>query len=154
MIKRNYLGTSILILALAMTASAAASAANSRRLALGEGAMLKGTHLDAGEYTIRWESHSAEATVTITKKKNVIATVEAQLVRSARRGAVPKLLRGSPLQHTPSLAVAAGSVKRSLRGDDSLARKRSYARISRTGRCVLCRTAVATLPRMKSLTRR
>ena len=75
MIRRDYLGTSILVLAFAMTASAAAFANNSHKLTLRHDVMLKATHLEPGEYTIRWDSHSPGATVTIAKKKNVVATV-------------------------------------------------------------------------------
>jgi len=54
-------------------------------------ASLSGTKVDAGRYRIDWKANSPEATVTLTKGKNVVATVEAKVVErdiKARRTAV------------------------------------------------------------------
>jgi len=80
MIRRNQLGTSVLALALVVIASAPAFAINSRKLALRHDVVLKGTRLDAGDYTVRRENHSARATVSVSKKHNIVATAEAKLV--------------------------------------------------------------------------
>jgi len=80
MMRRSYLGTSILVLALVLTASAPAFALNSKMLTLRYDMVLKGTHLQAGQYTVRWESRSPTATVTVSNEKGILVTVEGQLV--------------------------------------------------------------------------
>jgi hypothetical protein len=85
MFKNSHLGISILVLAIALVASAPALANNAHDLRLNYDMLLKGTPLGAGEYSIRWEGHSAKATVTLSKKKAVVATVEGQLVDRGKK---------------------------------------------------------------------
>jgi hypothetical protein len=85
MLKKSHLGISILVLAVALVASAPALANNARDLRLNHDMVLKGTPLQAGEYSLRWESHSATAVVTLSKKKAVVATVEGQLVDRGKK---------------------------------------------------------------------
>jgi hypothetical protein len=85
MFRRNSLGVSVLVLALALIASAPAFASNSRKVTLRHDVVLKGTPLQAGDYTVRWENHSSTATVTVSKEKDVLATVEGQLVERGKR---------------------------------------------------------------------
>lgn len=80
MTKKTHLVTSIVAVGLVLFASATAFANNSHRVTLQHDVVLNGTQLQAGDYTIRWESHSAGATVTILKKKNAVVTAEAQLI--------------------------------------------------------------------------
>ena len=82
--KRNYLGAAILTLTLVLVGSASAFADGSRKLVLRYDMTLKGTQLAPGEYTISWASHSPQATVTLAKKKNVVATVEGRLVAAGK----------------------------------------------------------------------
>mgnify|MGYP007042399201 CR=1 FL=1 len=91
MIGRRYLGTSLLALAVVLIATAPALATNARKLTLHHDMVLKGTQLQAGEYVIGWESSSATATVTVSKEKVILATVEGELVERGtkyRRNAV------------------------------------------------------------------
>ncbi len=81
MFRRTYRGISGLMLALVLSASVPALASQKRNLTLHRDAVLLGTPLPAGQYTIRWESHSATATVTVSKKKQVLATAPAKLVQ-------------------------------------------------------------------------
>jgi hypothetical protein len=85
MFRKNSLGVSVLVLALALMASTPASANNSREVTLRQDMVLKGTPLQAGAYTIRWESHSPTATVTVSKNRNVLATAEGQLVERGKK---------------------------------------------------------------------
>jgi hypothetical protein len=83
--KRNHLVTVILTLTLALVASAAAFADSSRKLVLRYDMTLKGTPLAQGEYTVSWVNHSPEATVTLAKKNNAVATVQGRMVDAGRK---------------------------------------------------------------------
>ncbi len=80
MFKRNYLGITLLLLGLILSASTPAFATNQRPVTLRYDMVLLGTPLRAGEYTIRWQSHSPTATVTVSNGRKVLATTEAKLV--------------------------------------------------------------------------
>jgi len=82
---RNYLGASILALALILAGSASALAKDAYKLTLRYGMTLKGTQLAPGEYSISWVAHSPEATVTVANRKNVVATVEGRLVDAGKK---------------------------------------------------------------------
>jgi hypothetical protein len=43
-------------------------------------ASLNGTSLSAGRYKIKWQTHSPEATVTVSRGKNVLTTTQAKWV--------------------------------------------------------------------------
>ena len=82
---RNYLGASILALALILAGSASAFANDSHKLTLRYSMTLQGTPLAPGEYSISWVTHSPAATVTVASKKNVVATVEGRLVDAGKK---------------------------------------------------------------------
>jgi len=82
---RNYLGASILALALILAGSASALAKDAYKLTLRYGMTLKGAQLAPGEYGISWVTHSPEATVTVAKNKNVVATAQGRLVDAGKR---------------------------------------------------------------------
>ena len=84
MFRRNSLAMSVLVLALVLSASAPAFAKNKCNVTLPQDAVLLGTPLQAGNYTISWESHSTSATVTVSKRKQVLATAEAKLVERGK----------------------------------------------------------------------
>ena len=125
MFGKNFLGVSVLVLALALSASAPAFAkipprsltqpqergfasfdgfardrlaselrTNGLRVRLPDTVLL-GTPLQAGEYTISWESHRATATVTVSRKNDVLATVEGKLVERGKRHERNAILLGT-----------------------------------------------------------
>jgi|SRR5579863_495700 len=53
---------------------------DSRKLTLTSTATISGTQVPAGQYSVRWVSHSPEATVTFEKGHNVVATAEGKWV--------------------------------------------------------------------------
>lgn len=70
----------IAVLAVALTVSAVAFAKQSRTVRLPYDASLNGTALTKGEYKVSWEQHSPEATVTVSRGKNVMATANGRWV--------------------------------------------------------------------------
>jgi hypothetical protein len=46
--------------------------------------VLQGIHLQAGEYSITWASHSPELTVTVSNGEKVLATASAKLVECSK----------------------------------------------------------------------
>ena len=81
---KNYLGASMLALALILAGSASAFANDSHKLTLRYSMTLQGTPLAPGEYSISWVSHSPAATVTVANNKDVVATVEGRLVDASK----------------------------------------------------------------------
>ena len=68
------------VLVLALTATAFAGTGGSATIKLFGAAQLNGTSLAAGEYKVKWESHSPEAEVTILRDKKAMVTAHAKLV--------------------------------------------------------------------------
>ncbi len=85
MFRREHFAISVLVLALVWSAGAPAFASNERNLTVPFDMVLQGTPLQAGKYTIRWQSHSATATVTVSHKKVVLATAQAKLVDRGKK---------------------------------------------------------------------
>lgn len=85
MFRRDYWGVSVLVLALILSASAPTFANDKRNVTLQHDMVLLGTPLEAGEYTISWESHSAKAKVTVSNQNDVLATAEAKLVERGKK---------------------------------------------------------------------
>ena len=83
--KRNYLGASVLALALVMAGSASVFAKDTQTVKLTYGMTLKGTPLAAGSYSISWVNQATQATVTVAKDKNIVATAQGRLVDAGRR---------------------------------------------------------------------
>lgn len=76
----SWAGRITMTLAILLMASLSAVAQNSGTLNLAYSASLKGRQVAAGQYKVAWETHSPEATVTLTQKKNVIVTVQGKWV--------------------------------------------------------------------------
>ncbi len=73
--------TRTLVPVLALALSAAAWAANgAATVKLFSAAQLHGKSLAAGEYKVKWDSHSPEADVTFLQGKKTVATAHAKLV--------------------------------------------------------------------------
>ena len=67
----------VLVLALSATAFAASG---STTIKLFSAAQVNGKSLAAGEYKVKWDSHSPEAEVTFLQDKRAVATAHAKLV--------------------------------------------------------------------------
>jgi hypothetical protein len=76
---RKCLGTSALSLALLLASGIPGLAKNSRTVTLNHDAVLSGTSLSAGKYSIRWETHSPEATVQFVQHHKVVLTTEGRV---------------------------------------------------------------------------
>jgi len=79
------LGSLISVLVVAFVGSTPVFAKQSRTVRLPYAASLNGTPLATGEYKVSWEQHSAEATVTVTQGKEVVATAPATWVDREER---------------------------------------------------------------------
>lgn len=69
----------VLVLALTVTAFAATGAGT---VTLSSAAQVNGKSLAAGEYKVRWESHSPEADVTFLQGKAEVASAHAKVMDS------------------------------------------------------------------------
>src|SRR5574337_1302352 len=81
----------LLVLALAFTSTAFAGSGGSATIKLFGAAQLNGKSLAAGEYKVKWDSHSPEADVKFLQGKKEVATAHAKLVdrdRAATENAV------------------------------------------------------------------
>jgi hypothetical protein len=76
---RKFLGTSLLSVALLLAAGIPGLAANSRTVTLQHDAVLSGTSLAAGRYTVQWETHSPEATVEFVQHHKVVLSTEGRV---------------------------------------------------------------------------
>ena len=73
--------TGVLALVLVLTLSATALAAGgASTIKLHSAVQVNGTSLAAGEYKVKWESHSPETDVTFLQGKKAVATAHAKLV--------------------------------------------------------------------------
>ena len=76
---RKCFGTGALSVGLLLAASIPGLAKNSHTVTLGHNAVLSGTSLAAGRYSIRWETHSPEATVQFVQHHKVVLTAEGRV---------------------------------------------------------------------------
>jgi len=76
---RKYLGASALSVALLLAAGIPSLAASSGTVTLHHDAVLSGTSLTAGQYNIRWETHSPEATVQFVRRHKVVLSTEGRV---------------------------------------------------------------------------
>jgi len=76
---RKHLGASLLSVALLLAAGIPGLAANARFVTLRHDAVLSGTSLSAGEYNIRWETHSPEASVQFVRRHKVVLSTKGKV---------------------------------------------------------------------------
>ena len=76
----SFAGRITLAVAILLMAALSAVAQNARTLKVPYSASVNGKQLAAGEYKVTWETHSPEATVNFSQKKEVVATVEGKWV--------------------------------------------------------------------------
>jgi hypothetical protein len=73
------LGIPSFTLAFALVAAATGFAKDARDLRLPLDAVVNGTRLEAGQYSVRLESHSPESTLTFQQKRKTVAMIPAKL---------------------------------------------------------------------------
>jgi hypothetical protein len=76
----RFVGRITLTLAIVLMAALSAVAQNARTLRVPYSASVNGKQLAAGEYKVTWQTHSPEATVNFSQKREVVATVEGRWV--------------------------------------------------------------------------
>jgi hypothetical protein len=76
----SFAGSIRVTLAILFMATLSAVAQNTGTLKLAYSGSLSGKQVAAGEYKVVWETHSAEAVVTITQNRKVVATVQGKWV--------------------------------------------------------------------------
>jgi hypothetical protein len=76
----RFVGRITLTLAIVLMAALSAAAQNARTLRVPYSASVNGKQLAAGEYKVTWQTHSPEATVNFSQKREVVATVEGKWV--------------------------------------------------------------------------
>jgi len=72
----KYLGMSILAAALLLACALPGLAKDSRNVTLNRDVVLSGTALPAGQYVIRWVTHSPQATVEFARGRKVVLSTE------------------------------------------------------------------------------
>jgi len=77
--RRMFAGTSLVAAALLMAASIPAVAKDGRRVQLLRDVTLSGTTLPAGQYIVRWQTHSPEATVEFAHGHKVVLSTEGRV---------------------------------------------------------------------------
>jgi len=76
---RKSLGITLFVWSFIVAANVAASARDTRSVLLNHDATVGGSSLKSGDYNIKWETHSPEATVTFMRGSKVVATAEGKV---------------------------------------------------------------------------
>ena len=77
---RRTFSVSIVAIVFVLAAAATAQAKDSKDIVLHYDAALAGAHLASGDYSVTWQTHSPEATVSFLRGKKVVATAEGKVV--------------------------------------------------------------------------
>jgi hypothetical protein len=80
----KYLGTSALSVALLLAAGIPALARNSRTVTIQYSAVLQGTALPAGKYSVQWQTHSPEASVQFLQHHKIVLSAEGRVEQRDR----------------------------------------------------------------------
>ena len=84
-VTRKSLRESILLMALVTISGVAATAKDSRQVTLPHDAVLNGTALPAGQYSVSWEAHGTEAKVEFARGHKVLLSTEGTLEDRGQR---------------------------------------------------------------------
>ena len=76
MFVRRYLGTFVVSVLLLLAFGIPGFAKNSGSVAIAHPVVVSGTTLPAGQYAVRWEAQSAQASVQFMKDKKVVASAQ------------------------------------------------------------------------------
>ena len=82
---RSYLGTLILSVVLLLASGVSGLAKNSRTVTLRHDAAVGGKTLPAGQYVIRWETQSPQASVEFVRGKEVVLSTEGRFEKRDRK---------------------------------------------------------------------
>jgi len=78
---KNYVGKLALVLAIVLMAGSALYAKNSQTMTLAHSATLGSAKLEPGSYKLTWQPGAADAAVTVTRGKKVVATAQGKWVK-------------------------------------------------------------------------
>jgi hypothetical protein len=93
--------TTLVAMAIFVALSAASKSKDSRNVLLHYDATIEGSHLTSGEYDVQWQTHSPAATVSFSRKNQVVATVEGKIVdRGTKYSATQVVYSQSPSGYT------------------------------------------------------
>jgi len=79
------LSLTIVAMAFFVAVAAAAKPKDYRSVVLHSNATVAGAHLASGTYSVQWQTHSPEATVSFSQGSKVVATAEGKLVDSGSK---------------------------------------------------------------------
>jgi hypothetical protein len=82
--RRKTLSILLMVFAIAMTAVLPALGKNQHRVKIFSDLVQGGTALAAGDYMVKWETHSPEATVTFLQKGKVMAELKGKVVEGQK----------------------------------------------------------------------
>jgi hypothetical protein len=82
---RKFLGISGLSVTLLLAAGIPGLAKNSRTVTLQHDAVLNGSSLAAGRYSVQWETHSPEATVEFVQHRMVVLSTEGRIEERVKK---------------------------------------------------------------------
>jgi hypothetical protein len=81
---RKVLSVSMVAIAFVVAGAAAAQAKDSKNIVLHYDVTIAGSHLSSGDYSVTWETHSPEATVSFLHGRKVVATAEGKVVNRGK----------------------------------------------------------------------
>ena len=73
---RKYLGILVISVVMVLAYGIPGFAKNSRTVAISQSVVVSGTTLPAGEYAVRWQGQSSQASVEFVKDKKVVASAQ------------------------------------------------------------------------------
>jgi hypothetical protein len=79
------LSVAIFAMAFFVAAGTTANAKDSKNVLLHYDATVAGSHLAMGNYSIQWQTHSPEATVTFLQGSKVVATAEGKVLDRGKK---------------------------------------------------------------------
>ena len=82
---QKVLGVTVVALAFVAALTARATAKDLYDVLVPYEASLTGSHIASGHYKIQWQTHSPEATVTLSKDRKVVATAEGKVVDRGKK---------------------------------------------------------------------
>ena len=101
---RKYLGILLVPAALLLWSGIPGFAKNSWNINLAHAVVLNGTTLPAGQYAVRWEAQSPQASVEFVRGKKVVATTQCRLEDRGKRYDSSSVVYGTTSDGTNTLS--------------------------------------------------